>query len=103
MSDTLPETHHDARGPCKWQAHAEAKSGTGASTQPAASYDRGTKYSNSPTRQNCDSISERAKMRKREHLHVLLNRGSKLEEKLAKELSLGIYSAQQFGEQCDPG
>jgi hypothetical protein len=50
--------------------------------------------------ENCDSISERAKMR---HLHVLLNRGSKLKERLAKELGLGIYSAQQFGEQCDPG
>ena len=39
---------------------------------------------------NCDSISEQVKTRKRENLLVLLNRGSRLKERLVKELGLGI-------------
>lgn len=43
-----------------------------------------------PLPENCDSISAQVKMKKRGHLHVLLNRGSKLKEKLVQELGLGI-------------
>jgi hypothetical protein len=49
----------------------------------------GGSMSNLPP-ENCDSIPEHVKGKKRKHLHVLLNRGSALKERLVKEPGLGI-------------
>ena len=42
------------------------------------------------TAENCGSIPEQVKGKTRKHIHVLLNRGSVLKERLVKELGLGI-------------
>ena len=50
----------------------------------------GGSMSNLPPTENCGSIPEQVKGKTRKHIHVLLNRGFVLKERLVKELGLGI-------------